>query len=177
MILLKNWSKEITNRYIVLTFNHGLLSFDIKFLAIAKIATWRLTMLISQFISISNKSCKSLLKYPIPQDLPKSLELSMELFDQFKCVYDDDTLNKNQNFALLFWSPRNFYKNTKNTQSLVQYWRGDSLCLGSTYTYVFYFIPNLHSIQIHTEESFMICRLAWSGQIKKINDDLCAPQC
>ena len=34
-----------------------------------------------------------------------------------------------------------------------------------TYTYVFYFIPNLHSIQIHTEESFMICRLAWSGQI------------
>ena len=132
MILLKNWSKEITNRYIVLTFNHGLLSFDIKFLAIAKIATWRLTMLISQFISISNKSCKSLLKYPIPQDLPKSLELSMELFDQFKCVYDDDTLNKNQNFALLFWSPRNFYKHTKNTQSLVQYWRGDSLCLGSS---------------------------------------------
>ena len=37
----------------------------------------------------------------------------------------------NRNLVLLFWSPRNFFKHTKNTQSLVQYLRGDSLCLGS----------------------------------------------
>ena len=86
------------------------------------------TMLIPQFISKLSLSLSNKI-----QDVPflKWNWSLIMIFDSLTLIWNLPEA-QNQNLALLFWSTRNFFKHTKNTQSLVQYLRGDSLCLGST---------------------------------------------